>query len=166
MRQLELFDAEERSKEFWEMSRGGVADAASLLIGLLREGSERVTFAMIVKRKMGLAGDSVPDALARTFADAIEAVTEERLRIKEAVEDFGEYRLCVIDQLNRSAIRGGPPAGFSLRESAVGRADEAVQAHMTVAKLEKIAKRRVSAGLLSAEESSRAIGGVRGVLAE
>lgn len=166
MRQLELFDAEERSRDFWEMSRAGVSDAAALLIELLREGNENVTFPMIVKRKMGLAGDSVPDALARTFADGVEAVAEERNRIRDAVEDAGEYRLCVVDQFSRPAIRGGAPYGFGLRQTAAGREDEMVQAHMTVAKLEKIANRRVNAGLLSAEDSSRVIEGVRGVLAD
>lgn len=166
MRQLELFEAEEKSRDFWEMSRNGVADAASLLIELLREGGEVVTFANIVKRKMNLTGDTVPDALARTFADGIEAVTEERLRIKEAVEDAGEFRLCVVDRLNQSVMRGGPPFGFSHRHSTSGQADEAVQAHMTVAKLEKIATRRVSAGLLAADDSARILADVRGVLAE
>lgn len=164
MRQLELFDAQERSRDFWEMSRDGVSDAASLLVSLLEEGNEKVTFGMIVKRKMGLTGDSVPDSLARTFADAIEAVTEERLRIKEAVEDLGAYRLCVIDQTNRSAIRGGAPFGFSLRESTVGEADERAQAEMTVAKVRKMAIRRVEAGKVSAEDSTRAIESVRNVL--
>jgi hypothetical protein len=164
MRQLDLFEAKEKSRDFWEMSGHGVSDAASVLIEMLREGHEVVTFSKIVKRKMNLTGDTVPDALARTFADGIEAVCEERLRIKEAVEDAGEFNLCVVDNANRSVLRGGYPYAFSHRRSVSGQEDESVQTQMTIAKLAHAANRRVRAGLLSQEDSSEMIDGVRGLL--
>lgn len=161
---MDLFKAEEKTRTFWEMTRDGVREAADLVIELLQTGAELASFGAVVKRRMNLTGDTVPDAMARDYADALDAVAEERLRIKEMVEEGSSFRLCVVDQNDSPAVRGGKPFGFALRGSASGRLDEQVQAHMTVSKLQRIAERREQAGLLSAEEKNQAIGRVREML--
>jgi hypothetical protein len=158
-RSMMMFEAEHVTEEsHWELSRDGASDAAAVLIELLREDSLRPrTFVEVVKRKMGLSGDTVPDGLARLFADQVDAVTMKRDRIKDIIEDTGEFQLRVTNADGQPAIRGGKPCAFALLQSDSGMADEQTQAQMTLSKVAALAKRRREAGKITDEQLDHAI---------
>lgn len=149
MTQMPLFQATHTTEYHWKMPKQSIHDVADVLLTLLRNGQgveSPVTFRDVVKANMGLCGDSVPDKLARVFADQVDAVTEERARIKDLIEDLGEFSLTVVDSLGRPAIRGGDPDGFLIRQSLAGYADARAQLGMAAGKIKAVARRGALSG--------------------
>lgn len=153
-RQATLFEIEFKMVPVWEMSRLSAREAANILMLLLQGDTpvEQVSFGEIVKHKMGLAGDMVPDSLARDYANQVDAVRQERLKIKEFVEETGDYRLAVIDEHGRSALRGGDPCAFALRGSVAGLLDTAAQWRMVAGNVRKVARDAQLTGLMSQQD--------------
>lgn len=127
------FEATKEAKDIWVMSKAGRQRAADVLQDLLRRMDGPVTASMMVKHVLRIEGDSIPEHLARVYADQVEAVIEERLQIKAIVEDRGEFNLTIIDASERPMLRGGKPVGFALRESASGLAANRTQVEMGLA---------------------------------
>ena len=146
MTQMEFrtFAAVQRTHQsYWELTREGVAQAADIVAELLRHDPGRtITYGDIVKAKMEIDGDTVPDKLARTYADQVDAITEARTAIRDSLSDRDIFHLRSIDANGAPCIRGGDPNGFVLAASAAGIVDDDAQAQMTIAKLDAIASRR------------------------
>jgi len=160
MTQIQLFEAHLTTRHAWELSRDGAREAADVLVELLRAGTEVVTFSAIVKHKLGLSGDSVPDKMARAFADQVDAVYERRDYINAIVADTGEFQLTVVDALGRPAIRGGDPCGYAIRQSEAGARDTMAQVAMSTGKLRAVAKRQRLAGMIDQQTHDTLIGTV------
>lgn len=146
MKQLSLamFDVSKVIEERWSMPPEAVREAAEIVEQILLEGQTLVAFRDIVKRRMGITTDAIPEPLARQYADQLEAVTAERLSIKEEVEDNeqgGNYRVCIVDRQGRPALRGGAPFGFAARHSSAGVADDRAQFDMVTGRLEALLER-------------------------
>jgi len=157
------FEVEETMQESTRsLSRKAVTEAADIVVEILRETQlVMLGFTEIVKRKMGLADDSIPFALARQFADSLDAVSASRLSIKELVESSTDYRLTVTDAIGRPAIRGGAPSGFTTLHSPIGMESERAQAEMTVAKMQALLNRKRLLGGISEEDLAVCLAGVK-----
>lgn len=158
MIQPSLFQGEEVTRRFWEMEKQSRAAAISITIVLLREtNGGTVTFHDIVKRRLGIAGDSIPEALAELYSDQFKMVRDSRHLIKDAIDEHGEFLLVVINAAGTSALRGGKPTGFALRSSMAGEADDRAQLDMTTGKLRARVIRERLAGLIGPSEEERAL---------
>lgn len=138
MFQPSLFEVHKRTRDVWEMSDDAISEAAAVTTELLRRADygPALRFASIVKLKMGIEGNSIPDTMARAFADQLDAVTERRLDIKEAVEEQGEFLLALVDRHGRPAERsGGHVDGFVVRSSEAGINGARAQFQMGIGKV-------------------------------
>ena len=94
------FQGEEVTRRYWDMGKRSRAEAVDILITLLRErqahGHGQVTFYDIVKRKLGISGDSIPEALVEYCAEQFKMIRDARHLIKDAVDDLGEFTLVIV----------------------------------------------------------------------
>lgn len=115
-----------------------------LVIQLLADGRRRVSYAEIVKLALEITGDSIPEALARTFADGVECITQNRLAIKEAVEAIGDHQLVIVDAAGHSVLRVGraTPSGFALRGTEEGMTTDKARIDMALGNVRKVLEAR------------------------
>lgn len=153
--QIKMFEGSRETIQQWVMTEDGLRDAAAVFEEILRgDSAPIVSFQGTAARKMGIEGTMIPADLARDYADQVDMLTENRLRIKELVEAGGRFQLVVVDRHGQSAIGGGRryPFGFALRNSEAGVKDDDAQCGMAAAKIVAIARRERLAGLISAQQ--------------
>jgi hypothetical protein len=135
MVQGDLFEGFMSYRPVWDLKKSGVKSAADLVVELLDEGRRPVTLFEIAKRRLNLSSDPViPETLADHFTTLVDQIHDERYRIKACVEDTSSYRLVIVDG-DGQPVRGHgrrQAGGFDVRESDVGRSDDAMQLTMSL----------------------------------
>lgn len=142
-------------------SKDDIHEAASILLAIVGEGNEIVSFNDVVKYKLDIPRDGdVPTAMVKEFVRLQEMVFNDRSDIKQVAEDSGTV-LVVVDCRGKPSIRSGwsEPFGFAIRESAAGNAEEAARVQLATGSLRKIIERREADGTLprAAAESARSL---------
>lgn len=166
--QMKLFEFETHYREIREMTKASAFDAAAICVELLNESNvlavnagtreaQPIWFGDIVKRKMGIIGDSIPEVFVSDYAEQLKAVYDERARIKEIVEETGEFILKLIDSIGRPTIRGGAPAGFVRHDTAAGKSDTKTQLDMTYHKMLSVANQRRIVGEVTEDDYTAAL---------
>jgi hypothetical protein len=165
MAQQLSFDFHRVTHDVYEMTDESISRAAVITILLLQEQLEQgitpitVTFHDIVQRRLGIVGDTIPEALAELYAENLKAVRDERHAIMETIEADGNFVLAVVDSIGRPAIRGGgkPAAAFVLRGSEAGARDSQAQIRMAIGKLRHVVDRERHIGRLSPERHDKLV---------
>jgi len=142
--QLSLFPGVLKYRAVWTLKEIGVMKASDLIIELLNERRGPVSEFDIAKRHMNLAPTAeIPDTQAELFATLVDQIHDERYRIKATVEDLSPYKLVIVDENGTSARHNGGrrAAGFDLRDTEVGRSDDALQFRMAFGSMRASADR-------------------------
>lgn len=144
--------------------------AADLMLDLIKE-TGAATWEDIAKRRLGIPIDreDIPVALVKVFADHVEVLKDEHLRIKSRAEELGGVMLKVVDKRGRSTLRGSAPFGvveFTAGGADAGIEDERAQAKMAVGKLRAVARRSGQAGHMVESRQIQLIAAIDAIGAE
>jgi hypothetical protein len=160
--QMRLFDYKRVTVDMWEMTADSLSAAAGIAIALFQQQSEResaggrVTFHDIVKGRLGIEGESIPDSIAEIYAENLKAVRDERSGIRELIESAG-IEVVFVDEYGQTAVRSGgrPATAFVLRSSDAGAADSGAQLRMAIGKVRRVVEREHRTGRISQPEHQR-----------
>lgn len=147
---LPLFEIDREYRMVLTLRGKSAHDASKILKEiLLQEGRCGATFYDIVKTKMGIHGAEIPESLVRPFADQIDAVCQDRHRIKSIMADDYGLQLVIVDKFGRPCETGTGPSGFALHNSPSGKLAAAKQYKMTTRKLEETQRKAIEVGVLT-----------------
>jgi hypothetical protein len=138
------WEMEKETREVWKMSKDSIKNAAAIVIELFKKGNSVVTYSDVVRTSLDITTPDIPEAFVRAFSNQLEALTEEQWKVKQAVEDGGEFRLLSLDSKGRDTWSGDSACvAFGLYESKAGELGETAQIKATVGKLRAVGNRRI-----------------------
>ena len=129
--------------ERWKMSKNSLREAADITIRLFQGGANIVQFTDVVRASLEIQTENIPEVFVQAFSNQLEALTEEQWKIKQLVDESGEFRLVTLDGQGRDTFSGdNAAASFGLYESPAGEAGEVAQLKAAFGKLRSLGSRR------------------------
>jgi uncharacterized protein (DUF2249 family) len=138
------WDMERETREVWKMSKESLKDAASIITELLKKGSTIVTFSDVVRISLDISTPDIPEHYVHAFSNQLEALTEEQWKVRQLIEQAGEFRLVTLNSKGRDTWSGdSSAAAFGLYESPAGELGEIAQLKAAIGKLKTVGNRRI-----------------------